>query len=110
MRRAVEGLGVKPKLVLVDGNRNPELPVHSRLVVKGDGTSACIAAASILAKVSRDRYMAELAEQYPQYGFEKHKGYETKAHDEALLEHGPCPIHRMTFLKKFYEKHPDAPR
>ena len=64
MRRAVEGLGVKPKLVLVDGNRNPELPVHSRLVVKGDGTSACIAAASILAKVSRDRYMAELAEQY----------------------------------------------
>ena len=68
------------------------------------------AAASIIAKVTRDRLMRQFAEQYPQYGFEKHKGYETKAHDEALLEHGPCPIHRMTFLKKFYEQHPDAPR
>ena len=96
MRRAVEGLGVKPKLVLVDGNRNPELPVHSRLVVKGDGTSACIAAASILAKVSRDRYMAELAEQYPQYGFEKHKGYGSKLHYQMLDAHGISPVHRKS--------------
>ena len=81
-----------------------------RTIIKGDAQSASIAAASILAKVSRDRYMLQMAEKYPQYAFEKHKGYETKAHDEALLEHGPCPIHRMTFLKKFYEKHPDAPR
>lgn len=101
MRRAVEGLGVKPKLVLVDGNRNPELPVHSRLVVKGDGTSACIAAASILAKVSRDRYMAELAEQYPQYGFEKHKGYGSKLHYQMLDAHGISPVHRKSFLKKY---------
>ena len=101
MRRAVEGLGVKPKLVLVDGNRNPELPVHSRLVVKGDGTSACIAAASILAKVSRDRYMAKLAEQYPQYGFEKHKGYGSKLHYQMLDEHGISPVHRKSFLKKY---------
>ena len=101
MRRAVEGLGVKPKLVLVDGNRNPELPVHSRLVVKGDGTSACIAAASILAKVSRDRYMAELAEQYPQYGFEKHKGYGSKLHYQMLDAHGISPVHRTSFLKKY---------
>ena len=101
MRRAVEGLGVKPKLVLVDGNRNPELPVHSRLVVKGDGTSACIAAASILAKVSRDRYMAELAEQYPQYGFEKHKGYGSKRHYQMLDAHGISPVHRKSFLKKY---------
>lgn len=101
MRRAVEGLGVKPKLVLVDGNRNPELSVHSRLVVKGDGTSACIAAASILAKVSRDRYMAKLAEQYPQYGFEKHKGYGSKLHYQMLDEHGISPIHRKSFLKKY---------
>ncbi len=97
MRRAVEGLGVKP----VDGNRNPELPVHSRLVVKGDGTSACIAAASILAKVSRDRYMAELAEQYPQYGFEKHKGYGSKLHYQMLDAHGISPVHRKSFLKKY---------
>ena len=101
MRRAVEGLGVKPKLVLVDGNRNPELPVHSRLVVKGDGTSACIAAASILAKVSRDLYMAELADQYPQYGFEKHKGYGSKLHYQMLDAHGISPVHRKSFLKKY---------
>lgn len=101
MRRAVEGLGVKPKLVLVDGNRNPELPVHSRLVVKGDGTSACIAAASILAKVSRDCYMAELAEQYPQYGFEKHKGYGSKLHYQMLDAHGISPVHRKSFLKRY---------
>lgn len=101
MRRAVEGLSVKPKLVLVDGNRNPELSVHSRLVVKGDATSACIAAASILAKVSRDRYMKKLAEEYPQYGFEKHKGYGSKLHYQMLDEHGISPVHRRTFLKKY---------
>lgn len=101
MRRAVEGLSVKPKLVLVDGNRNPELSVHSRLVVKGDATSACIAAASILAKVSRDRYMKKLAEEYPQYGFEKHKGYGSKLHYQMLDKHGISPVHRRTFLKKY---------
>lgn len=101
MRRAVEGLSVTPKLVLVDGNRNPELSVHSRLVVKGDATSACIAAASILAKVSRDRYMKKLAEEYPQYGFEKHKGYGSKLHYQMLDEHGISPVHRRTFLKKY---------
>lgn len=101
MRRAVEGLSVKPKLVLVDGNRNPELSIHSRLVVKGDATSACIAAASILAKVSRDRYMKKLAEEYPQYGFEKHKGYGSKLHYQMLDKHGISPVHRRTFLKKY---------
>lgn len=101
MRRAVEGLSVKPKLVLVDGNRNPELSVHSRLVVKGDATSACIAAASILAKVSRDRYMKKLAEEYPQYGFEKHKSYGSKLHYQMLDKHGISPVHRRTFLKKY---------
>ena len=110
MERAYSGLGVKAGIVLVDGNQLPSMDVQMRYVIKGDAKSASIAAASILAKVSRDRYMKQMAEKYPQYGFEKHKGYETKAHDEALLEHGPCPIHRMTFLKKFYEKHPDAPR
>ena len=78
--------------------------------VSGDAKIPSVAAASIIAKVTRDRLMRQFAEQYPQYGFEKHKGYETRAHDEALLAHGPCPIHRMTFLKKFYEKHPEAPR
>lgn len=101
MRRAVEGLSVEPKLVLVDGNRNPELPVHSRFVVKGDATSACIAAASILAKVSRDRYMKKLSEEYPQYAFEKHKGYGSQLHYQMLDEHGISPVHRLTFLKKY---------
>ena len=77
---------------------------------RGPVAGPVCAAASIIAKVTRDRLMRQFAEQYPQYGFEKHKGYETKAHDEALLAHGPCPIHRMSFLKKFYEKHPEAPR
>ncbi|MFR4262216.1 MAG: hypothetical protein ACLT14_07105 [Butyricicoccaceae bacterium] len=82
----------------------------SRTSAWSPATRPVVAAASIIAKVTRDRLMRQFAEQYPQYGFEKHKGYETKAHDEALLEHGPCPIHRMTFLRKFYEKHPEAPR
>ena len=96
--------------VYVDGNRSQGLEQPHECVVSGDAKIPSVAAASIIAKVTRDRLMRRFAEQYPQYGFEKHKGYETKAHDEALLEHGPCPIHRMTFLKKFYEKHPDAPR
>lgn len=103
MRRAVEQLSVKPQLALVDGNRDPILDgIQVKTIVKGDSLSASIAAASILAKVTRDRYMEEQAELYPQYGFPVHKGYGTKAHYAALTEHGPCPIHRMSFLKKFY--------
>ena len=99
MKRAVAGLSVKPDLALVDGNRAPDLDCPLETVVKGDGKSASIAAASILAKVSRDRYMLEMAEQYPRYAFEKHKGYPTKLHYERLRAYGPCPIHRLTFLK-----------
>ena len=100
MRRAVEGLAVRPELCLVDGNRNPDVGIHSRLVVKGDATSACIAAASILAKVSRDRYMLEMAKQYPQYEFEKHKGYGTALHCELIYQHGVSDIHRKSFMGK----------
>lgn len=104
MRRAFDGLSVRPELALVDGNREPELGVPVETIVGGDGKSASIAAASILAKVTRDRLMERYAEEYPAYGFEVHKGYGTKRHYAALTEHGPSPIHRMTFLKKFYEK------
>ncbi len=100
MQRAVEGLQMQPAYVLVDGNRFPPLQIPGETVVKGDATSASIAAASILAKVARDRYMLGQAELYPQYGFEKHKGYGTAAHCAALREFGPCPIHRPSFLKK----------
>ncbi len=100
MRRAVEGLSVKPLLCLVDGNQNPNVGIHSRLVVKGDATSACIAAASILAKVSRDRYMLELAKQYPEYEFPKHKGYGTKLHCERIYQYGVSPVHRKSFMGK----------
>ena len=110
MKQAVDGLTRPADFVYVDGNRSQGLEQPHECVVSGDAKIPSVAAASIIAKVTRDRLMRRFAEQYPQYGFEKHKGYETKAHDEALLEHGPCPIHRMTFLKKFYEKHPDAPR
>ena len=110
MERAMQTLSPQPQLALIDGNRAKDFGLPVRTIVKGDSLSASIAAASILAKVTRDRLMRQFAEQYPQYGFEKHKGYETRAHDEALLAHGPCPIHRMSFLKKFYEKHPEAPR
>lgn len=102
MERAVAQLPVMPDLVLVDGNREPQLPMKVKTVIKGDSRSASIAAASVLAKVTRDRLMEELDETYPAYGFAVHKGYGTKRHYEALREHGPCPIHRMTFLKKFY--------
>lgn len=102
MKRAVEQLSVVPALALVDGNRDPGLDILTETVVKGDGKCADIAAASILAKVTRDRYMLEMAEQYPEYGFEKHKGYGTKAHYAALREYGPSPIHRPSFLKKMH--------
>ncbi len=102
MRRAVEQLSVVPALALVDGNRDPGLGIPTETVVKGDGKCADIAAASILAKVTRDRYMLEMAKQYPEYGFEKHKGYGTKAHYAALREFGSSPIHRPSFLKKMH--------
>lgn len=102
MERALEQLQVKPELALIDGNRAKDFGIPVQTVVKGDSLSANIAAASVLAKVSRDDLMLELAKEYPGYGFEVHKGYGTKAHYEALREMGPCVIHRMTFLKKFY--------
>lgn len=102
MRRAYAQLGVTPDLALVDGNRDPGLDAPTRCVVKGDATCADIAAASILAKVTRDRYMLQMAERYPAYGFEKHKGYGTAAHYAAIREYGPCEIHRPSFLKKMH--------
>ncbi len=102
MERALAQLKVKPELALIDGNRQKNFGIKVETVVKGDSLSANIAAASVLAKVTRDDYMIQMAQQYPQYGFEIHKGYGTKAHYEALRAYGPCPIHRMTFLKKFY--------
>lgn len=97
MRRAVEGLRLKPNLVLVDGNRLPLLAMRSEAIVKGDALVAAISAASILAKVQRDRWCVELDQQYPQYGFAKHKGYGTAEHLAALRLHGACPQHRKTF-------------
>lgn len=102
MKRAVDGLSVKPKFALVDGNRLPQLGIETECLVKGDGTSASIAAASIIAKVSRDRYMCRLAEEYPEYCFDKHKGYPTKLHYEKIREFGPSPVHRLSFLKKMH--------
>ena len=102
MQRAIDMLPVKPDLALVDGNRAGDFGVPVKTVVKGDSLSASIAAASVLAKVTRDDLMLQLAEKYPEYGFEVHKGYGTKAHYAALTEYGPSEIHRMTFLKKFY--------
>jgi ribonuclease HII len=102
MQRAIDQLAVKPDLALIDGNRQKDFGVPVKTVVKGDSLSSSIAAASILAKVTRDNIMLEQADIYPQYKFDIHKGYGTKAHYEALREFGPCPIHRMTFLKKFY--------
>ena len=102
MRRALAQLTVTPDLVLIDGNRATDFGLPVKTVVKGDSLIANIAAASVLAKVSRDDWMLEMAKQYPQFGFEIHKGYPTRAHYDALRAHGPCPIHRMSFLKKFY--------
>ena len=100
MRRAVEGLDIIPDIALVDGNKTPGLDIPERSIVKGDSKSASIAAASIIAKVSRDRYMFKAAKEYPQYQFEKHKGYGTKLHYEMIEKYGISPIHRRTFLKK----------
>ena len=104
MERALFQLSVKPELALIDGNRKKDFGIPVKTVVHGDSLSASIAAASILAKVTRDDLMLKMAEEYPQYGFEIHKGYGTKAHYQALAEHGPSPVHRMTFLKKLYGK------
>lgn len=100
MKRAVEGLGIKPKLALIDGNRLPELECPAQYLVKGDAKSASIAAASVLAKVARDRYMKDIAKKYPEYCFEQHKGYGTKLHREMLQKYGASKVHRKTFLKK----------
>ena len=102
MNRAISQLSPQPELALIDGNRNTGITVPSRCVVKGDSRCADIAAASVLAKVSRDRYMLEMAEKYPEYGFDRHKGYGTKLHYEAIRQYGPCPIHRLSFLKKMH--------
>lgn len=102
MERAIAQLGISPELLLVDGNRAKDFGIPAQTVVKGDSLSASIAAASVLAKVTRDDWMLEAAKEYPQYGFEIHKGYGTKAHYEALRAYGISPIHRKTFLKKFY--------
>ena len=105
MRRAVELLDIRPDYAMVDGNRDPKIPgVPSLLIIGGDGKSASIGAASILAKVARDHTMLELDAQYPQYQFARHKGYPTKLHVEKLLEYGPCPEHRQSFLKKIWER------
>ncbi len=100
MKRAVEGLGVPADYAMIDGNRLPKLDIDCECIIKGDSRSMSVACASILAKVSRDRLLYEYAKEYPQYHFDKHKGYGTKLHREALLEYGPCPYHRMSFLKK----------
>lgn len=104
MKRAVESLEVTPDICLVDGNQMPDFNVKTECVVKGDGKSQSIAAASILAKVARDRYMLEMAEKYPEYQFEKHKGYGTKLHYQMIDEYGECEIHRPSFLKKYYAR------
>lgn len=105
MKRAVQGMKIKPSLLLIDGNREPKTGITEITVIKGDAKSKSIAAASILAKVSRDRYMLELSEKYPEYAFEKHKGYGTKLHYEKIKQFGISEIHRKSFLKNLGEKH-----
>lgn len=102
MERALAALSLRPELALIDGNREKDFGLPVKTVIKGDSLSMNIAAASVLAKVTRDDLMLELAREYPQYGFDIHKGYGTRAHYDALREYGPCPIHRTTFLRKFY--------
>lgn len=102
MERAISQLSTKPDFLLIDGNRKKEFGLPTQTVVHGDSLSASIAAASVLAKVTRDDFMLDTAAKYPQYGFDIHKGYGTKVHYAALTDHGPCPIHRMSFLRKFY--------
>ena len=104
MIRAVEGLSIKPDMALIDGNRKANTGVEEMTLVKGDSKSISIAAASILAKVSRDRCLKELDEKYPEYQFSKHKGYPTKLHYELIKEHGISPVHRLSFLKNLGEK------
>lgn len=103
MRRAIDGLEIKADYAMIDGNKIPPLDIDAECIVKGDAKSMSIACASILAKVSRDRLLYKYAEEYPMYGFEKHKGYGTKVHREAILKYGPCPYHRKSFLKKLYK-------
>ena len=100
MNRAIEALEIVPELAIIDGNMSAGVCFQNRTVVKGDSKCASIAAASVLAKVSRDRYMIELADKYPEYGFEKHKGYGTKTHNDAIIKYGACPEHRRLFLRK----------
>ena len=102
MKRAVCSLEIKPDILLVDGNRKPGTGIEEMTLVKGDSKSISIAAASILAKVSRDRYMIELDKKYPEYQFAKHKGYPTKLHYEMIRKYGVSPVHRVTFLKKMH--------
>jgi ribonuclease HII len=104
MKRAVEGLSVKADYAMIDGNRLPDLNIDSEFIIKGDAKSMSVACASILAKVSRDRLLYKYAEEYPEYLFEKHKGYGTKAHVEAIKKYGPCKYHRPSFLKKILSK------
>lgn len=103
MRRAIDGLDIKAGYAMIDGNKIPLLDIDAECIVKGDAKSMSIACASILAKVSRDRLLYKYAEEYPMYGFDKHKGYGTKVHREAILKYGPCPYHRKSFLKKLYK-------
>ena len=100
MEMAINGLMIKPDLALIDGNQNRGISLNNRTVIKGDAQSYNIAAASIIAKVSRDRFIIEMDEKYPEYGFKKHKGYGTKEHMDAIRKYGPCEIHRRSFLKK----------
>lgn len=102
MERAIAQLQMKPELALIDGNREKDFGIPVKTVVHGDSLSASIAAASVLAKVARDDHMLKMAERYPEYGFDIHKGYGTRAHYAAITQHGPCLIHRRTFLKKYY--------
>ena len=103
MRRAIDGLDIKADYAMIVGNKIPPIDIDAECIVKGDAKSMSIACASILAKVSRDRLLYKYAEEYPMYGFDKHKGYGTKVHREAILKYGPCPYHRKSFLKKLYK-------
>ena len=103
MRRAIDGLDIKADYAMIDGNKIPPIDIDAECIVKRDAKSISIACASILAKVSRDRLLYKYAEEYPMYGFDKHKGYGTKVHREAILKYGPCPYHRKSFLKKLYK-------
>ena len=109
MKRAIESLPVKADFAMIDGNKTPKLDIPSAAIIKGDALSQSIGAASILAKVSRDRLMLDMAKKYPEYGFEKHKGYGTQLHRDMLLKYGPCEIHRMSFLGKILNQEGNKP-